>query len=116
MLKVAVVGASGYTGIELIRILHNHPEVAVALVKDLTKFSPKELDKTLGSDRVDVIVGGPPCQGFSKARQVGGSNHGERLVYDPRRDLYREFLKYVAYYQPSVFVMENVPGIRSAAF
>ena len=93
----------------------NHPEVAVALVKDLTKFSPKELDKTLGSDRVDVIVGGPPCQGFSKARQVGGSNHGERLVYDPRRDLYREFLKYVAYYQPSVFVMENVPGIRSAA-
>jgi len=93
----------------------NHPEVPVALVKDLTKFTPKELDKALGSTSVDVIVGGPPCQGFSKARQVGGSNHGERLVYDPRRELYREFLKYVAYYQPSVFVMENVPGIRSAA-
>lgn len=93
----------------------NHPEVPVALVKDLTKFAPKELDKLLGSTPVDVIVGGPPCQGFSKARQVGGSNHGERLVYDPRRELYKEFLKYVAYYQPSVFVMENVPGIRSAA-
>lgn len=93
----------------------NHPEVPVTLVKDLTKFAPKELDKALGSEPVDVIVGGPPCQGFSKARQVGGSNHGERLVYDPRRELYREFLKYVAYYQPSVFVMENVPGIRSAA-
>lgn len=93
----------------------NHPEVPVALVKDLTKFAPKELDKALGSTPVDVIVGGPPCQGFSKARQVGGSNHGDRLVYDPRRELYREFLKYVAYYQPSVFVMENVPGIRSAA-
>ena len=87
----------------------------VALVKDLTKFAPKELDKLLGSTPVDVIVGGPPCQGFSKARQVGGSNSGERLVYDPRRELYREFLKYVAYYQPSVFVMENVPGIRTAA-
>jgi DNA (cytosine-5)-methyltransferase 1 len=94
---------------------HNHPEVPVALVKDLTKFAPKELDKLLGSTPVDVIVGGPPCQGFSKARQVGGSNSGERLVYDPRRELYREFLKYVAYYQPSVFVMENVPGIRTAA-
>lgn len=93
----------------------NHPDVPTALVKDLTKFSPKELDKTLGSERVDLIVGGPPCQGFSKARQVGGSNHGDRLVYDPRRELYREFLKYVAYYQPKVFVMENVPGIRSAA-
>lgn len=93
----------------------NHPSVPVALVKDLTKFAPKELDKALGSTPVDVIVGGPPCQGFSKARQVGGSNHGDRLIYDPRRELYREFLKYVAYYQPSVFVMENVPGMRSAA-
>ncbi len=93
----------------------NHPEVPVALVKDLTRFAPKELDKSLGSTPVDVIVGGPPCQGFSKARQVGGSNSGERLVYDPRRELYREFLKYVAYYQPSVFVMENVPGMRTAA-
>lgn len=93
----------------------NHPEVPVALVKDLTEFTPKELDQELGSERVDLIVGGPPCQGFSKARQVGGSNHGDRLVYDPRRELYREFLKYVAYYQPKVFVMENVPGMRSAA-
>jgi DNA (cytosine-5)-methyltransferase 1 len=93
----------------------NHPEVPVALVKDLTKFAPKELDKALGSIPVDIIVGGPPCQGFSKARQVGGSNHGDRLIYDPRRELYREFLKYVSYYQPAVFVMENVPGIRSAA-
>lgn len=93
----------------------NHPEVPHALVKDLTKFAPKELDKLLDSQRVDLIVGGPPCQGFSKARQVDGANHGERLIDDPRRDLYKEFLRYVVYYQPSVFVMENVPGIRSAA-
>lgn len=52
----------------------NHPEVPLALVKDLTKFAPKELDKILGPTPVDVIVGGPPCQGFSKARQVGGLN------------------------------------------
>lgn len=93
----------------------NHPEVPHILHKDLTKFSPKELDKLIGSKRVDVIVGGPPCQGFSRARQVDGANHGERLVADPRRGLYKEFLRYVVYYQPSVFVMENVPGIRSAA-
>lgn len=93
----------------------NHPLVAYALVRDLTKFYPQDLDKLLGSQRIDVVVGGPPCQGFSKARQVDGANHGERLVHDPRRDLYRDFLRFVKYYQPRVFVMENVLGIKSAA-
>jgi len=93
----------------------NHPNVAHALVRDLTSFHPEKLDELLGGMRVDVIVGGPPCQGFSKARQVDGANHGGRLVDDARRDLYKEFLRYVKYYQPKVFVMENVPGLRSAA-
>ena len=86
-----------------------------ALERDLTKFRPKELAELLRADSVDVIVGGPPCQGFSTARQVDGANHGERLKDDPRRHLYREFLRYVEYFQPKVFVMENVLGIRSAS-
>ena len=93
----------------------NHPHVARALVRDLKTFGPEDLDKLLGDERIDVIVGGPPCQGFSKARQVDGANHGDRLIHDPRRELYQEFLKFVKYYQPRVFVMENVLGIRSAA-
>lgn len=93
----------------------NHPQVPHALVKDLTAFRPEHLDKLIAPERVDLIVGGPPCQGFSKARQVDGANHGERLVHDSRRDLYKEFLRYVKYYQPKVFIMENVPGLRSAA-
>lgn len=93
----------------------NHPHVQHALFRDLTKFRPEDLDKLLGDERIDLIIGGPPCQGFSKARQVDGANHGDRLVDDPRRELYKEFLRYVRYYQPSVFVMENVPGIKSAA-
>lgn len=94
----------------------NHPKVALGLVRDLTKFCPKDLDKLIGgSERIDVLVGGPPCQGFSKARMVDGSNHGGRLVHDARRDLYQEFLRFVKYYNPQVFVMENVPGIKSAA-
>jgi DNA (cytosine-5)-methyltransferase 1 len=86
-----------------------------ALERDLTKFTPDELAKLLGVSSVDVIVGGPPCQGFSTARQVDGANHGKRLKEDPRRQLYREFLRYVEHFQPRVFVMENVLGIRSAA-
>ena len=86
-----------------------------ALERDLTKYPPSELAELIGVNRVDVIVGGPPCQGFSTARQVDGANHGARLKEDPRRHLYREFLQYVGFFQPKVFVMENVLGLRSAA-
>lgn len=93
----------------------NHPDVPHALCEDLTKFTPRHLHRLLGDQTIDVIVGGPPCQGFSKARKADGANHGENLVHDPRRELYREFLRYVKYYQPRLFVMENVPGLKTAA-
>lgn len=85
------------------------------LNEDLTTFDPSDLAALSERRSVDLIVGGPPCQGFSTARQVDGANHGNRLKLDPRRDLYRFFLKYVDYFQPKVFVMENVLGFRSAA-
>ncbi len=93
----------------------NLPTIANVLQKDLTKYKPEELSKLTGYRYVDVIVGGPPCQGFSLARSADGANHGKRLTEDPRRSLYREFLKYVAYFQPKIFVMENVLGVRAAA-
>ncbi len=48
----------------------NFRSVAHALQKDLRKFGPAELEALIGSLTIDVIVGGPPCQGFSTARQV----------------------------------------------
>jgi DNA (cytosine-5)-methyltransferase 1 len=94
----------------------NMAKDTLALHKDLTKFSPDQLAAQLGVNQVDVIVGGPPCQGFSTARQRDGANHGERrLIPDERRQLFREFLCYVGYFKPRIFVMENVLGIRSAA-
>jgi DNA (cytosine-5)-methyltransferase 1 len=104
----------------------HHPElipVTHALHRDLTRFHPEELARLLSQPsttnpqppQVDVIVGGPPCQGFSLARRRDGSNHGQRLKHDPRRHLYREFLRYVEFFQPKVFVMENVLGLRTAA-
>lgn len=93
----------------------NLPEVQKPLECDLTKFAPDSLATLMGTRVVDVIVGGPPCQGFSSVRRVDGSNHGSRLKPDKRRHLYREFLRYVEYFQPRVFVMENVLGIRTAA-
>jgi DNA (cytosine-5)-methyltransferase 1 len=93
----------------------NLKEVNHAFEKDLTKFGPEELSALIGTRQVDVIVGGPPCQGFSTARQRDGSNHGKRLKEDHRRHLYRQFLDHVECFQPKVFVIENVLGIRTAA-
>lgn len=93
----------------------NLPNLPHVLQRDLTKYKPADLAELIGRDRIDIIVGGPPCQGFSTARQVDGANHGARLTDDPRRHLYREFLKYVDFFQPSVFVLENVLGMRQAA-
>ncbi len=94
---------------------HNFPHVKHALEKDLVKFNPEDLAAEIGHQEVDIIVGGPPCQGFSVVRQVDGANNGVRMVEDQRRHLYREYLRFVAYFRPKVFVMENVLGIRSAA-
>lgn len=92
----------------------NFPEVRQALQKNLTLFSPEELATLMDAEEVDVIVGGPPCQGFSTVRQRDGANSGPRMVEDDRRHLYQEFLRYVEYFKPKVFVMENVLGIKSA--
>jgi len=53
----------------------------------------------------DVVVGGPPCQGFSIA--------GKRLADDPRNKLYKEYIEVVDYLRPTYVVMENVPTILS---
>lgn len=54
--------------------------------------------------KVDVVIGGPPCQGFS--------NLGSKDVSDPRNKLWREYLRVVARARPKVFVLENVERFR----
>lgn len=101
---------------DAVATLHaNLPHIEHVLCRDLTVYTPDELSALIGVRHVDVIVGGPPCQGFSTARQVDGANHGERLKDDPRRHLYQQLLKYVGFFAPKVFIMENVLGIKTAA-
>ena len=92
----------------------NHKN-GVGLCRDLLTYYPKDFAKATGITEVDLIVGGPPCQGFSTAKRVGGGNNGLKTALDSRRDLYKVFLRYVAHYRPKIFVMENVLGIRSTA-
>jgi DNA (cytosine-5)-methyltransferase 1 len=92
----------------------NHADNPVAIVEDLSQFTPIQFANLIKKNTVDLIVGGPPCQGFSIARKMDGSNTGGRLISDPRRDLYKYFLKYVDYFKPKIFVMENVLGIKQS--
>jgi DNA (cytosine-5)-methyltransferase 1 len=62
--------------------------------------------------RVDLIIGGPPCQAYSVAGRVR-DEHG--MQFDYRNYLFESYLQVVAKFQPDVFVFENVPGMLSAA-
>ena len=64
--------------------------------------SKKEILGVVGS-RPDIIIGGPPCQGFSQA--------GRRDVTDPRNKLYIEYLRWIKIFSPKLFVIENVGGL-----
>ncbi len=70
-----------------------------------TKEVKEKLYESVKNKKVDVIVGGFPCQGFSMA--------GYRVVDDPRNSLYKEMKEIVEKLQPEVVVMENVEGLRS---
>lgn len=76
----------------------------------IQSVAPQELLKAAGARRgdIDVIVGGPPCQGYS----VYNHQRGEA---DPRAGLFREYLRIVEDIQPRWLVMENVTGITSIA-
>lgn len=82
--------------------LKNHPST-IHLGGDIQKIRDHELLKY--KDKVDVIVGGPPCQGFSMC--------GKRDPADPRNRLYREYLRFVRIIRPKAIVMENVQGLRT---
>jgi DNA-methyltransferase (dcm) len=70
------------------------------------------LDKLIGKKKVDVIIGGPPCQAYSLAGRIRDAN-GMRDDY--RNYLFESYLKVVAHFQPKFFIFENVIGMLSAA-
>ncbi len=88
---------------------HNHPETprkhivlgdinnVIANITELVRFND-----------IDVLVGGPPCQGFSMANR-------QRLIDDPRNHLYKSYIEVLKLIRPRFFVMENVKGMLSVA-
>lgn len=69
----------------------------------------KQIDAELGLKKVDLVIGGPPCQAYSVAGRVR-----KDMTNDPRNHLYKHYVEFLKKYQPKMFVFENVPGILSA--
>lgn len=69
-----------------------------------------KIDSELGKNKIDLIVGGPPCQAYSVAGRAR-----KDMSNDPRNTLYKYYVEFLKKYQPKMFVFENVPGIFSAS-
>jgi DNA (cytosine-5)-methyltransferase 1 len=100
---IEILGASDVDPDACATYALNFPE-AVCITGDIREPAVHERVMDIAV-KADIIVGGPPCQAFSQVR-----NHA-RLIDDPRNSLYREFVSIVGKVLPSVFVMENVPGL-----
>lgn len=83
-------------------IRHNDRKMKV-IQDDIRKFDTKEKILNLCQEIPDIIIGGPPCQGFSVAGRADPS--------DPRNSLFIDFARWVKTIKPKVFVMENVKGL-----
>lgn len=84
---------------------YNH-SYAKVLVNNIEAYDNHFLHETI--ERPDIIIGGPPCQGFS----ICCKNAGDPK--DPRNSLFREFLRMGEIFNPHVLIMENVPNIINA--
>jgi DNA (cytosine-5)-methyltransferase 1 len=82
----------------------NWPDVPFIL-GDVRTLSLDQISAALGNKRPDVVIGGPPCQGFSTL--------GDRLSSDPRNDLVDAFVRIVDFLRPQAVVVENVRAIAT---
>ncbi len=87
----------------------NHKN-AIGLAKDIRSVRRHEVETLSGIKKgeLDVLVGGPPCQGFSSIRPFRSSNED-----DPRNSLFEEYASFVNYFRPKCFVLENVVGLAT---
>lgn len=89
----------------LLTYMHNNPQIDVHnIICDDIKNVLDLLKKYSG--KIDLILGGPPCQGFSMANR-------QRLIDDPRNKLYKYYIEAIKIIKPKFFIMENVKGMLS---
>lgn len=96
-------------GVLLLKKLPNHCNSEIT--KKTIESIFENIDEQLGSKKVDVIIGGPPCQAYSL---VGRSRDPNRMSGDKRNYLFRHYAEFLVRYKPKYFVFENVLGLLTA--
>ncbi|MDD3085334.1 MAG: DNA cytosine methyltransferase [Candidatus ainarchaeum sp.] len=99
---INVVGFVEYWKPSIETHLKNFPKSHL-LGEDITKLSDEDIKKIKSNFNIDMVVGGPPCQGFSFA--------GKRELNDPRNNLFLEFVRFVNIIKPKYILLENVFGM-----
>lgn len=96
--------ANDYEDVCIETFRYNHPEVPDdrVILGDIRNIVD-HIEDYIDND-IDIVIGGPPCQGFSSANQ-------QRIIDDPRNDLYKYYLKAISKIAPKFVVMENVKGM-----
>ena len=87
----------------------NHSQ-AVGICGDIRELRRSDIIESIrcGREDIDLIIGGPPCQGFSSIRPFRSCNDD-----DPRNTLFEEFASFVNFFRPKMFVLENVVGLAT---
>lgn len=88
----------------------NFPNIPM-IHRDINLVLPNEIRQYLVGDSVDVIIGGPPCQGFSTIGKRSSSDEEKRNKKDPRNELVLTYANLIKELRPKFIVMENVKGI-----
>lgn len=100
-----IVGGVDFNEAAIKTFNKNFPK-AKGICCDLLEMNEDDIIKEFGDlKEIDVIIGGPPCQGFSSA------NRYKKEEKDPRNKLFFEFVKFVEMADPDAVVIENVQGI-----
>lgn len=92
---------------------YNFPEVPI-VQKDINDLSSEDWNELIGDKEVDLVVGGPPCQGFSifgKRRFINTQEYDPHQ--DPRNFLVYQYIRIVKELRPKFFFMENVKGFTN---
>lgn len=113
-------GAGGFSlgffksgNFDILLSIDNNPNLSITyeknfgfvkhLNRDILSFSDKEIAELQNKYKFEVIIGGPPCQGFSLA-----GNIGRKELHDERNKLFLAYLQFIKIIKPKIFIMENV--------
>lgn len=88
----------------------NFPDIPM-INRDIQEVSAEEIESYLDGEILDVVIGGPPCQGFSTIGKRSSSDPEKRAKHDPRNELVLTYASLIRELRPKFIVMENVKGI-----